>query len=260
MDEAQQWFCACWSEWQPLASGQRGICCLYVCQSQSSVMLGECVLICESIRKALQSLRGRSSGGGWSSTLSGHSSGGMRRDQHRHLHCLVVPARGRPIVQSLLLWAPEGLAAVDLDCARRLHRVLGRRHPALALECPTPRLAADVRRRVFGPSRVWQSLTPMALARFPRRRGGRMVDTEVEQVARELAVRSSVLAERLESVRRLRPAGCLGFVQHRASEQRPVDRLVMRLELTFSEPVHGPIVLGYNCHFGLGLFEACELG
>ena len=44
-------------------------------------------------------------------------------------------------------------------------------------------------------------------------------------------------------------------VRRHGASPPPVD-VGYALRITWNEPVPGPIVLGYGCHFGLGLFVA----
>lgn len=53
-------------------------------------------------------------------------------------------------------------------------------------------------------------------------------------------------------------------LQFRRARNRPGDDGYSRpfgtLRLTFSAPVHGPLCLGYACHFGMGLFVPEPVG
>ena len=59
---------------------------------------------------------------------------------------------------------------------------------------------------------------------------------------------------------RRQPIRCLHFVQHRRVKERRTGKLDHgqlggSWAIALSEPVRGPIALGYACHFGLGQFR-----
>jgi len=56
-----------------------------------------------------------------------------------------------------------------------------------------------------------------------------------------------------------RPRRPVHFHRFRSrGRERQFDRIGTFVRLTFSEPIEGPLALGYGCHFGLGLFAAVE--
>ena len=113
---------------------------------------------------------------------------------------------------------------------------------------------------LFGVSTRWRSRTPFVLTRHPRR--GK--DSPRDQVARELYARgfpepSEIIP--IAGARLLDPhAGDSGvtrwveFVMTRHGRGHPPG--AFGFELVLPEPVRGPILLGYGCHYGLGQFEA----
>lgn len=60
------------------------------------------------------------------------------------------------------------------------------------------------------------------------------------------------------SGRALRPLHFHRFRRKRGLTQP--DTLGRLLELRFAQPVHGPLALGFACHFGLGLFVPASDG
>lgn len=105
-------------------------------------------------------------------------------------------------------------------------------------------------------SRIWRSVTPYVLTRHPKKNGR---DSPTSQVARDLVRRGFPEPEQMEHLdhgiiagkkvrwlefRRIRTGGGGRFAESQG----------FGFKLTFAEPVQGPIVLGYACHFGLGQF------
>jgi CRISPR-associated protein Csb2 len=128
---------------------------------------------------------------------------------------------------------------------------------------------------IFAEARRWRSATPFSLPRFPNRGGGkppRPRDLPEGQLLRELKNRGlpePLSIKRIEGyqVEQIPPEG--GTTKRRSTEGRPPVRWLefhttryngtkgnglAGFEIEFAEPVHGPLALGFACHFGLGLF------
>ena len=122
---------------------------------------------------------------------------------------------------------------------------------------------------VFGSSRRWRSLTPYVLTRHVKFRGPknekRMVDSPEEQIRRELSLKfpngpglaDVRILDARDSIRPMQEGRSNGF--------RPFDFYryrrggsngggVFSFELEFEEEVSGPLLLGFACHYGLGIF------
>lgn len=121
---------------------------------------------------------------------------------------------------------------------------------------------------LFGPARVWRSLTPFVSTRHPKtHRDGRpkldadgwWIGSPAHDLRRLLAEAGHPPATKLETLdtipagsRRLRP---LEFQADRFhGEGRRGGQSGAAFKLTFAEPISGPLALGYAAHFGLGLF------
>jgi len=105
-------------------------------------------------------------------------------------------------------------------------------------------------------ARVWISATPFVPPRFLKRRGSNSLEGQINA---ELASRVYPHVARFD-VLPIDSAGMLPFRHYIRRRQHggappPVD-VGYRLRLEFSEPVAGPILLGYASHFGLGMFLA----
>lgn len=113
-------------------------------------------------------------------------------------------------------------------------------------------------------SRIWRSVTPYVLTRHPKKNGK---DSPAEQVAKDLLRRGFPKPDRIEQLDHTKITGkkvrWLEFRRFRSGGGGQIaDSCGFGFEIVFSEPVRGPIALGYGCHFGLGQFvavaEACE--
>ena len=215
--------------------------------------LADAVTVGHLLRSALQRRFDRDTTGVRSSVLSGHDASGPRRDQHAHAHYVALPGRDGRRVDHLVVWAPEGLGAGEVAAIAGLRELRMR-------DAPEPvRVALVALGRVdaldlpwlTGPSTGWRSLTPLALTRHPKRRGGRIVDSPTDQVLRELALRGLPAPEEIGLV----PGAWTRFTSTRPGVSRRRAPTLIGVRLRFGEPVLGPVALGGLSHFGLGLFE-----
>lgn len=192
------------------------------------------------------------------------------RDNHSHAHTLPVDLDGDGRLDHIIIYAPMGLKDTAQRSIRTLRRTwteggIGDLQVALVghgnLET-LRRLPPPLHRHIeklLGPvagSRVWESVTPFVLPCFLKRRGK---NTLVGQINGELELR------RLPEVKNVFfDAGLSRKLRHfvrRRSRGGPLPPVEAGygLRLVFSEPLRGPLVLGYASHYGLGMFRAsCE--
>lgn len=219
----------------------------------------EAVRVAEQIRAAALSRHETPS-----QTLSGRASDGERlRDEHRHAHYLPEARGSGKRVSHVLVYAAAGFAEAEQAALARVS-FLTQRHnrPTLDVVLSGFGSADDFRdvTPLFGASTRWRSRTPFVLVRHPRRG----TDTPREQVVRELGLRGLPEPSEIAPIRGARlvdtHAGNAGvtpwveFVCNRQGRGHPPG--AFGFELVFREPVRGPILLGYGCHYGLGQFEA----
>ena len=121
------------------------------------------------------------------------------------------------------------------------------------------------------PSTVWVSRTPY-FHPWHRKRNGRFGPEE--QIRHEAALRGMPEMARVEMLDRLdsnsfrsdtgravkaRPLYRSGFRIMRSSGStsgNTPDKYGSYVKITFAQPVSGPVVFGYGCHYGLGLFAS----
>ena len=229
--------------------------------------------MCELLRLSVQSKFGDICERASSTTLSGKLQDGEKRlDQHAHAHYLALPGGDGRSIRRFVIWAPEGLAEEEVRAVTAL-RVLDPGRRALVdggkgLRRVDVRLEAlgdthVLGDELIGPVREWRSTTPFLTTRnLNNATRRRLVDADdpwlaflAEEVQREAGLRGLGTVDV-----RPRPAGdgpsWLAFRRHRAfkSEKLASTRRGGGFDLRFPEPVSGPIALGANSHFGLGLF------
>jgi CRISPR-associated protein Csb2 len=191
-------------------------------------------------------------------------------EPHRHAHLLPLDLDDDGHLDHILIWAPMRL---DASAQAAVHAVrttftkggVG----ALRLALVGSGSLAEMRglsglygeklRGLIGPSAgatEWTSATPLVPPRYLKKRGK---NTLQGQVIAELAARGypepigiSVLDPRNDA-RLLRMRH---FIRsRRQGPAAPIDT-GFSLVLRFAQPLQGPLLLGYGCHFGLGLFAA----
>lgn len=118
----------------------------------------------------------------------------------------------------------------------------------------------------LGPASIWESHTPFVPPRHVKRRGGRLIDTPPDQVARLLAAQGlptctieALDARALASPRPPIPVDWFRFRRTRTSGGgRRGAHGAFGFRLRFDREVIGPIAVGYAAHQGLGQFVAIE--
>ncbi len=202
-----------------------------------------------------------------SRVLSGcDASGQPLRGQHGHAHLLPLDLDDDHHLDHILVWAPDGLPAVEQDALRLLRATftkggigalrlawVGSGDLADLISMPAP--WGQTLQRSVGPSTDWISATPFVPPRFLKPRGANSLEGQVHAELKSRGLPAPVSVEFIdpqhnEHARRLR---------HHIRVRRfgpipPVDASYT-LRLRFVAPVTGPLCLGYGGHFGLGRFE-----
>ncbi|MGE0373228.1 MAG: type I-U CRISPR-associated protein Csb2, partial [Gammaproteobacteria bacterium] len=104
----------------------------------------------------------------------------------------------------------------------------------------------------------WRALTPFVPPRYLKPNGRNAL---LGQINAELATRGFPEAVNCkvrdphdhDDARRARHFRCV-----RGSGASAPQNLGLVVDLEFANPLPGPIILGYGCHIGLGVFRACE--
>jgi len=191
------------------------------------------------------------------SVLAGRNAAGAKLEGHGHAHYFALPDGERRIAE-LAIWIPSGLPEDEFDALARIRRLWapGEKAPGpgtvevrLAAYGDAPTVLADL----AGPARTWQSLTPFVPPRHPKKQWREFVESEIRRELRyrRCDVPASVAVADIDwtTYTRRRPS--------RRFTSRPTGPSVTRgaaVQVTFHQPVVGPIALGYLAHFGLGLF------
>lgn len=221
----------------------------------------DAVLVAEQVRAAALSRHATPS-----EILSGKGTDGEPlRSLHRHAHYVPDSRHATKRVTHVLVYAPAGFSESEQAALARVSFLVQRQNrPTLDIVCAGFGDCDDFAHTtsLFGVSTRWRSRTPFVLFRHPRR--GK--DTPREQVARELNLRGLAEPSEIISIagaRLIDPHGgdagvtrWVEFVSSRHGRGHPPG--AFGFELVFREPVKGPILLGYGCHYGLGQFEAVQ--
>lgn len=210
---------------------------------------------------------------GHSAVLSGRD--GQRRPlagPHVHAHILPLDLDGDGHLEHVLVWAPMGLDGKAQAAVSAVSRTFAKggigplclaRAGGGALDDlrTLPGVFGDGLRSVLGPpagASRWVSLTPFVPPRHLKPHGRNslagQVAAELESRGQPRDVEVRVLDPHDdERARRQRH-----FVRVRRNGAAPPVDCGFALELRFTEPVQGPLCLGYGSHFGLGLFAATD--
>ncbi|MBK8211898.1 MAG: type I-U CRISPR-associated protein Cas5/Cas6 [Rhodospirillales bacterium] len=220
--------------------------------------------------------------------LLGRDENGPLREDPEHAHAFYLPedADGDGLIDHLVVYCRTGFsdaARFRLDGLTQLWLAhgradddgeRGRKEWRVALEdIAAPEAFFDS--ALMRPARIWQSVTPYLKPRFDKRSPASfeaLVESYDQQIATEWQRRfPGMLAPEVSSLtdpdspyrfatqlgtdgRRRSP---LDFARTRGNRGgRQPDAAGGFFKLTFSQPVAGPIAIGWGCHFALGLFRA----
>ena len=211
--------------------------------------------------------------------------------QHAHILCETCGPHSRGRITHMTVFAPMGFTDDDKLALSRLNRVWGHGGHDLQLVLLGIGTAEDFggadeqagRSRILAESSTWISRTPFVPADRLRRRYQLSDERErhrcgldLQRMVRGEFKRRDWLATHFELLDQIEPlldptpeAKELGtdlgrhftsWLKFRRERQkgggRRGDAHGYGFRLHFNEPVRGPIVLGYGCHFGLGQFQA----
>lgn len=196
--------------------------------------------------------------------LSGHE----RPNQSNHQHAFWLPepdAAGR--VTHVLVHVPGGLSPAGVQVLSALRYVRLARTTSLLVTCEGLGDSTwfATRSAFAGESDRWQSVTPYLhpwhLKRTETRSPSALHAALLRQLRREWHARAEALPE-IETFCTLshvtfgeRSLTTLDFRRFRCKRELAQPDTVGRLiEVRFAASIHGPLALGFACHFGLGLF------
>jgi len=208
------------------------------------------VAVTAVLRRALQRTYDHDKSQRTSAVLSGHDPDGPSARQHRHAHYLALPDATGSRIDRLAVWAPDGFGPEEMRALATMSVLQMREMPeplrvALVSAGPAERALPEFARA----SVTWKTVTPMVLPHHMKR--GRERDAPEAQLLAELSYRglpSPIAIEELQ--------GAWGrFARDRPGQYQQRTKSAVGFRLRFEEPVAGPIVLGANCHFGLGLMR-----
>lgn len=203
------------------------------------------------------------------SELIGRDAAGKPLKGHRHSHVLPLDLDGDGHLDHALFWAPCGLGPEAQAAIRRLRqtwtkggtealRVAVAATGSLRSLTTLPDPWGERVRRLLEPAGRWRSVTPFVPPRYLKPRGANTLEGQVraELSCRGLPEPAEIrVFEREEAL----SARLRHFVLQRArGGPAPPVSYCFGLEIRFTEPVAGPLCLGYAAHFGLGRFESCD--
>lgn len=236
--------------------------------------LTEAVRWGELARLAVMSRYGKQNNGEPSCVLAGKDETGAPLSDHQHAHYLATDEDSDGRLDHLTVYAPMGFSREELGAitsVRELNPGNGKQTVGLAYLGASDAAAAGA--LPFRASRAWVSMTPFVPGRFPkytragepkRRDDGTQIDSPLDQVRREWERRrqrdpslpSLVSAEPVSRcILKGTSTSWAAFRIWRSRGKRTdTPGIAVGYKLRFSDPVRGPVVMGYGSHFGLGLF------
>jgi CRISPR-associated protein Csb2 len=188
---------------------------------------------------------------------------------HEHAYTIPLDLDGDQHIDHVLIYARMGLCGSAQDAIRSLKRtwtkggvgdlqlaVVGNGSLDSLRRLPPPLI--EKIEACLGPPQgacLWESVTPFVPPRYLKPRGKNSL---FGQVNAELASRNlPAIDEKSVDICGNLTRSLRHFVRRRRHGRTalPID-MGFGLRLHFSEPIKGPLLLGFGSHFGLGLFQA----
>jgi CRISPR-associated protein Csb2 len=243
-------------------------------------LVTETVYIGELARLSIMAQYGRLYNGNTSPVISGKDTEGRPLKGHQHAYYLPTDEDRDGRVDHLTLYSTSGFSSAEQKAISRLRELnFGDQRGCIrllflgsgSLKEPGIRNKAGL---TFGQSKVWESVTPLMLTRYPKTyRDGRpkiqcngfQQDGPEDQIMREWKQHQELNPNLpdLVSIKRVghlslsgRRISWLDFRRWRRFGSAPAPASFgggFRLE--FSNTVFGPVSFGYANHYGLGLFR-----
>lgn len=230
----------------------------------------------ELARRSAMAQYGRQNEGKKSKMLSGKDASGKPLQGHHHAFYVPTDEDGDGRLDHLTVWTPAGLEEDEFKALVSVNTLNpgGQREAVqLVYQAHGKKDAFASVSRLFGRSRRWRSLTPYVLTRHVKFRGPKdrksMVDGPEDQIRREFCLRypdGPALTDvtRVDHRERIRPmqegrsSGFRPFDFHRYKRGGSNGGGAFNFELEFEEEVCGPLLLGFACHYGLGIFVPAD--
>jgi CRISPR-associated protein Csb2 len=228
--------------------------------------LTRAVSVAERVHQALLS---RFAEGTAPEVLTGRDAQGHPLPGHRHAFVFCETTGPRDSISHLTLFARGGFDASARRALESLQRVWGHGgHDLQLILLGMGDADSFTDTTLFGPARMWRSLTPFVSTRHPKtyRDGRPKLDSDgwiigsPEHDLRRLILETGLPApskvipvpEISVNGRRLRPLEFQSERHHGGGTR--AHQPPKAFEVSFPEPVRGPLAFGYGAHFGLGLF------
>ena len=228
--------------------------------------------IAETCRAAAMSMYGELlptpfGGRSVSPVFSGKKEAGRPLIGHRHAYFLPTDENHDGLLDHLTVTARSGLTAPEQAALAGLSHLWSASDGVIEMECVGLGLAEEFASGPLATAGIWDSATPYLAARFGRANGSggnSSAEFLAVDILRQLlecyGFCGSGAAPVIEPTGRavadgrVRPA-IKDFVRNR---QRKNDNGVSRacgyFRIRFSQAIKGPLSLGHNAHFGMGLF------
>jgi len=187
--------------------------------------------------------------------LSGHGL----PDENRHRHAFFIPeADNQGRIGHAVIHIPDGFDADTRRVLENLDKIWNRDGQEWQLILEHIGEKSSFALPLLQQSTVWQSRTPYLHPWHCKKNFD--IEAQIRRECRERGLPEIVWLQPQETVsfegRRLRPIDYHRFRSKRGLTQP--DSHGSFWQITFAEPVAGPLLLGFGCHFGLGLFTPSE--
>lgn len=244
----------------------------YTVINKPKPLVSETLLVADLARRSAMAQYGRINSHAVTKNLSGKDELGIPLKGHNHAYYLPTDEDKDGFIDHLTIYAPNGFTNSELVALNKIDTLkanfgeweikiayLGAwRKEELANVVP-----------IFKKSKRWVSATPFLLGRHPKYyRSGKpkmndkkeQIDGPIDQIRKEWDLRRELNRIKAELIEISEPNYKSNQIPkhkyrtRRLKESKNRPELLYNFKIAISSPVSGPISLGANCHFGMGLF------
>lgn len=231
----------------------------YALASKVLPQVMQTVEVAEQVRVQLMGIHKKLAGGAAlvSSRFSGKDRHGSPLRDHGHQHSFILPqdSDGDGRIDQILVYCRhpfDDTERIALDRLQSLWRSGGKPD----LRCVPVEWGGARPKAIF----EYESLTPFVPPRHFKPKREEFDEWLQKEVARECANHGlpAPVAILLIPELTLQVGRSIRWAEFTRNRKQDAVRSGLGLRIRFGEPVQGPVVLGYGCHFGLGQFKPIE--
>lgn len=223
-------------------------CALYKVEVGDRLRTIQTLAVADSIRQLLLGIEGEYNNGEVGMTFSGHEASGDNQVGHQHAFIIPIDSNQNGLLDTVLIYAPLGFNIANLVALENLQAEAIFREDHLILESISHHPPAE-----FNVAHThWTSSTPLLSFRHYKKSAGTKEDWWAKEVRRYCVQQGLPEPVSVRFNTGPKPHYWRDFRYERPSKRGNRKPFYQAVDIEFTEPVQGPILLGEHAHFGMG--------